>query len=124
MKDVWMVARWSGAVVVAALALGAGRLAAADFRNGERANLVVGQVDFDGGHGQAGGALGFRGAVDVAVETDADRIRDAFAAVAPLNAWLEERCIAQWREIQHGVLPGTIAEVHAEEELRSPRATS
>ncbi len=32
-----------------------------------------------------------------------------------LNAWLEEQCIAQWENIQHGVLPGTVADVHAEE---------
>ena len=32
-----------------------------------------------------------------------------------LNAWLEEQCIAQWGNIQHGVLPGTVADVHAEE---------
>jgi hypothetical protein len=32
-----------------------------------------------------------------------------------LNAWLEERCVAQWQLVQHGVLPGTIAGVHANE---------
>jgi transposase len=32
-----------------------------------------------------------------------------------LNAWLEEQCIVQWGQIQHGVLPGTIADVHAAE---------
>ena len=41
----------------------------------------------------------------------------SFPDLAALNAWLEERCIAQWREIQHGTLPGTIADVHAEEAL-------
>lgn len=30
-------------------------------------------------------------------------------------AWLDEQCIAQWANIQHGVLPGTIADVHAAE---------
>jgi hypothetical protein len=35
--------------------------------------------------------------------------------LAALNAWLEEQCVAQWADIQHGVLPGTIADVHAEE---------
>jgi hypothetical protein len=32
-----------------------------------------------------------------------------------LNAWLEERCVEQGRQIQHGVLPGTIADVHTDE---------
>ena len=32
-----------------------------------------------------------------------------------LNAWLEEQCIAQWGEIQHGGLPGTVADVHGAE---------
>lgn len=39
----------------------------------------------------------------------------AFADLDALNAWLEEQCIAQWADISHGTLPGTIAEVHAEE---------
>ena len=38
-----------------------------------------------------------------------------FPDLDALNAWLEERCIAQWGEIQHGVLPGTVADVHAVE---------
>ena len=38
-----------------------------------------------------------------------------FPDLDALNAWLEERCIAQWGEIQHGVLPGTVADVHAAE---------
>jgi transposase len=33
-----------------------------------------------------------------------------------LNAWLELRCVASWREISHGALPGTIAEVQAHEQ--------
>ena len=33
-----------------------------------------------------------------------------------MNAWLEQRCLELWREIPHGVLPGTIAEVWAEEQ--------
>ena len=39
----------------------------------------------------------------------------SFPDLDALNAWLEERCIEQWGQIQHGVLPGTIADVHAEE---------
>ena len=38
-----------------------------------------------------------------------------FPDLAALNAWLEARCLAQWNEIQHGVLPGTIADVHCAE---------
>ncbi|MDH7975928.1 hypothetical protein QH494_27430, partial [Sphingomonas sp. AR_OL41] len=30
-------------------------------------------------------------------------------------AWLEAQCIAQWAQIEHGVLPGTVADVHAGE---------
>ena len=39
----------------------------------------------------------------------------AFASLETLNNWLEEQCIEQWSEVQHGNLPGTIAEVHATE---------
>ena len=39
----------------------------------------------------------------------------SFPDLDALNAWLEEQCIAQWGQIQHGVLPGTIADVHAGE---------
>jgi hypothetical protein len=39
----------------------------------------------------------------------------SFPDLAALNAWLEARCIAQWDEVQHGVLPGTIADVRAAE---------
>jgi len=35
----------------------------------------------------------------------------AFPDLAALNAWLEDRCIAQWSEIPHGTLPGTIADI-------------
>jgi hypothetical protein len=38
----------------------------------------------------------------------------SFPGLAALNAWLEEQCIAQWSEIQHGVMPGTVADVHEE----------
>jgi len=41
-----------------------------------------------------------------------------------LNAWLEERCKALWAEISHGKLPGTVADVWAQERsllMRMPR---
>lgn len=34
-----------------------------------------------------------------------------FPDIDALNVWLEEQCIAQWAEISHGKLPGSIAEV-------------
>ena len=40
----------------------------------------------------------------------------SFPNLAALNVWLEERCVAYWREIPHGELPGTIADVWAEEQ--------
>ena len=39
----------------------------------------------------------------------------SFPDLDTLNAWLEERCIEQWGQIMHGGLPGTIADVHADE---------
>jgi hypothetical protein len=33
-----------------------------------------------------------------------------FPDLAALNAWLEQRCIAQWERTPHGTLPGTVAE--------------
>jgi transposase len=39
----------------------------------------------------------------------------SFPDIHALNAWLEDQCIAQWGEIQHGGLPGTVANVHAAE---------
>lgn len=39
----------------------------------------------------------------------------AFPHLDALNAWLEEQCIAQWAQIPHGNLPGTVAEVWAQE---------
>ena len=39
----------------------------------------------------------------------------SFPDLDTLNAWLEERCIAQWGQITHGGLPGTIADVWASE---------
>ncbi len=38
-----------------------------------------------------------------------------FPDLAALNAWLEQRCIEQWGEIQHGIMPGTIADAWADE---------
>ena len=35
--------------------------------------------------------------------------------LAALNTWLEQRCIALWRDIPHGGLPGTVADVWAAE---------
>ena len=32
----------------------------------------------------------------------------SFADLDGLNAWLETRCIAAWKEIPHGNLPGTL----------------
>lgn len=39
----------------------------------------------------------------------------AFATLAALNDWLEARCTALWHEIDHGKLPGTIADIWAQE---------
>ena len=39
----------------------------------------------------------------------------SFAGLAALNTWLEERCIALWSEIPHGILLGSVAEVWADE---------
>jgi len=39
----------------------------------------------------------------------------AFATLDDLNAWLEQRCQALWHEIEHGKLPGTVADVWAQE---------
>ncbi len=39
-----------------------------------------------------------------------------FPDLAALNTWLEQRCMELWREIPHGALPGTIADVWAEEQ--------
>lgn len=43
------------------------------------------------------------------------QVMPAFPDIDALNAWLEAQCIVQWSQIQHGVLPGTIADVHAAE---------
>ena len=39
-----------------------------------------------------------------------------FPDLAALNAWLEQRCLDLWREVPHGRLAGTIADVFAEEQ--------
>ena len=38
-----------------------------------------------------------------------------FPDLATMNAWLEQRCLEMWHETPHGTLPGTIADVWAEE---------
>ena len=38
-----------------------------------------------------------------------------FPDLDALNAWLEERCIALWDQIVHGSLPGTVADIWAQE---------
>jgi transposase len=40
----------------------------------------------------------------------------SFPDLGALNTWLEQRCTELWREIPHGALPGTIADVWAEEQ--------
>lgn len=37
----------------------------------------------------------------------------SFPDIGALNAWLEERCIEQWGQIPHRILPGSVADVHA-----------
>jgi hypothetical protein len=39
-----------------------------------------------------------------------------FPDLAALNAWLEQCCLELWRATAHGTLPGTIADVWAEEQ--------
>lgn len=39
----------------------------------------------------------------------------SFPDLDALNSWLEAQCIAGWAQIEHGVLPGTVADVHAAE---------
>lgn len=38
-----------------------------------------------------------------------------FPDLAALNVWLERRCMELWHEIPHGALPGSVADVWAEE---------
>jgi hypothetical protein len=42
----------------------------------------------------------------------------SFANLAALNTWLEQRCIALWSEIPHGILPGSVADAWVEERSR------
>ena len=39
-----------------------------------------------------------------------------FPDLTALNVWLEQRCVALWRETAHGTLPGTIADIWTEEQ--------
>ena len=39
-----------------------------------------------------------------------------FPDLAALNDWLERRCMELWHEIPHGGLPGSVADVWAEEQ--------
>jgi transposase len=39
----------------------------------------------------------------------------SFGDLPSLNVWLEARCIERWSELSHGILPGSVAEVHARE---------
>ena len=41
----------------------------------------------------------------------------SFSDLPSLNAWLEARCVERWCEIAHGVLPGSVADVHAQERV-------
>lgn len=43
------------------------------------------------------------------------QVMPGFADIPSLNAWLEARCIERWSEIPHGILPGSVADVHAQE---------
>jgi len=43
------------------------------------------------------------------------QVMPGFADMPSLNEWLEARCIERWSEIPHGVLPGSVADVHAQE---------
>jgi len=36
-----------------------------------------------------------------------------FADLPTLNTWLEARCIERWGGLPHGLLSGSVADVHA-----------
>ena len=42
----------------------------------------------------------------------------SFPDLVALNGRLEQRCLELWREIPHSALPGTVADVWAEEQQR------
>jgi len=53
------------------------------------------------------------------------QVMPAFADIDALNLWLEERCKALWAEIEHGSLPGSIADVwEAEKPALMPLPTA
>lgn len=39
----------------------------------------------------------------------------SFPTLDEMNTWLEQRCKALWAEMDHGKLPGTAADVWAQE---------
>ena len=53
----------------------------------------------------------------VATCAELSRSGPNFPDLAALNAWLEQRCVDLWRDIPHGVQPGTIAGVWAGEQV-------
>jgi len=79
---------------------------------------------------QSGGRLGLRqcgaigssplaqGQVEKNVQDSRHQVLQGmpdFPDLDALNAWLEQRCVELWHETAHGTLPGTIADVWAEE---------
>ena len=59
-----------------------------------------------------------KGQVEKNVQDSRHRLRQPMPDVpdlAALNAWLERRCQELWHEIPHGVLPGSVADIWAEE---------
>ena len=59
-----------------------------------------------------------KGQVEKNVQDSRHRLRQPMPDVpdlAALNAWLERRCQELWHEIPHGALPGSVADIWAEE---------
>jgi transposase len=59
-----------------------------------------------------------KGQIEKSVQDGRERLwqpMPSFPDRDALNAWLEMRCVELWGEVRHGLLPGTIAEVHASE---------
>ena len=59
-----------------------------------------------------------RGQVEKNVQDSRHRLwqpMPSFSGLAALNAWLERRGMELWHEIPHGALPGSVADVWAEE---------